>query len=139
MQVQKSAGGIVFKQKLVLLRRPTPNPEFKGNLGWSFPKGWIDAGETPEMAAVREVAEEGGVTAKIISKIKTIKTFFTDPQKQKVMKFITYFLMEWERDLPEGFGWETAETRWVSFNEAKELLAYKSEKELLIEAQGMLE
>ena len=129
--MQKSAGGVVLRGKLVLVRRPVPNPNYKANLGWSFPKGWIDAGETPEVAAVREVAVESGVKAKIVSKIKTIKTFFTDPQKQKVMKFITYFWMEWQADLPEGFGWETAETRWMSIDEAKKELAYPSEKELL--------
>jgi len=67
-----------------------------------------------------------------------LKYFFTDPSGEKVMKFVTYYLMEYEADMPGGFGWETAETRWVSFAEAKDLLAFKNEKELLVEAAGMI-
>ena len=33
---------------------------------WVFPKGWIDPGETPEQAAIREVREETGVRAEIV-------------------------------------------------------------------------
>jgi len=126
-----SAGGIVCKGNLWLIRRPTPNSEYRGNLGWSFPKGWVDAKENLEQAAMREVKEEGGVIAKIISKLSTLKIFFTDQNGEKVMKFITYFVMEYVADAPEGHDWETAETKWVTFAEAQELLVHKNEKELL--------
>jgi len=135
MKREFSAGGLVYKQSNSkiewLVRRPTPNAEYKGNLGWSFPKGWIDAGETPEQAAVREVKEEGGVEAKIIRKLPTLKIFFTSKDGEKVMKFITYYVMEYGADVPEGAGWETAEVRWVTKEEAILLLAFKSERELV--------
>lgn len=148
-----SAGGVIFKKTregvLWLVRRPTPSEGYRGNLGWSWPKGWIDdadEGKNPgpkasgqekatlqdlQTAALREVREEAGVKAKIINKISTIKVFFTDNSGERVMKFITYFLMEFESELPEGFGFETEEVKWVSTDEAAEMLAYKSEKELL--------
>ncbi len=51
------AGGVVFNARgevlLICHRRGS----------WVFPKGHIDAGETPLVAAVREVEEEAGVTA----------------------------------------------------------------------------
>ena len=107
MKREFSAGGIVYKsQRLWLVRRPRANPEYKGNLGWSFPKGWIDDGEKTEEAAKREVREEGGVEVKIISKLPTLKIFFTDQQGEKIMKFITYFVMELEREVAGGAGWE---------------------------------
>jgi len=154
-----SAGGIVYKKTknesdklssrdsvegvqnteiLWLIRRPKGGNDYRGNLGWSFPKGWIDKGETLEQAALREVAEEGGVKAKIIAKLPTLKVFFTNPDGQKVMKFITYFVMEWQEDLKEGFGWETEEVKWVSQEEAADLLIYKNEKELLEKAAETL-
>lgn len=139
MKREFSAGGVVRKGNLWLIRRPTPNPEYRGNLGWSFPKGWIDEGEKLEEAAVREVREEGGVEAKVIKKLSTFKIFFTDQDGEKIMKFITYFLMEYESNAPEGFGWETAEIRWVTFDETQELLAFKNEKELLKKAVEYVE
>lgn len=109
---------------------PKANPEYRGNLGWSFPKGWIDEGEKAEEAAVREVREEGGVEAKIVRKLPTIKTFFRD-KGELVLKFITYFVMEWEGDIPGGHGWETEEAKWVTKKEALEMLAFANEKKLL--------
>lgn len=137
-----SAGGIVCKkednQVLWLVRRPKGGNDYRGNLGWSFPKGLIDKGETIGQAALREVAEEGGIKAKIIKKLPTLKIFFTDEDGQQVMKFITYFVMERLEDLKEGFGWETKEVKWVSKDEALKLLIYKNEQELLKQAMETL-
>src|SRR6185503_20532064 len=38
-------------------------------LNWVLPKGHIDAGETPEIAAVRELAEEAGVVGVIVERL----------------------------------------------------------------------
>ena len=83
---------------------------------------------------MRELREEGGVEAKIVKKLPTLKIFFTDQNKEKVMKFVAYFVMEWIGDVPEGFGWETEETKWVTKEEAMKMLAHKNEKELLEKA-----
>ncbi len=137
-----SAGGIVYKKEgdnlLWLIRRPKGGKDYRGNLGWSFPKGWLNKNETLEQAGLREVAEEGGVKAKIIKKLPTLKIFFTNPDDQKVKKSITYFVMEWLEDLKEGIGWETKEIKWVSKKEARGLLAYKNEKELLSKAVKLI-
>lgn len=140
---QFSAGGLVFKKAedriLWLIRKPAVNENYHGNTGWSFPKGWIDEGEKREEAAAREVREEGGVMATVMKKLVTIKVFFTSEKKERVMKFITYFLMKYEGDVPEGFGWETAEVKWVTREEAETLLAYKKDKDNLRIAQRMVE
>jgi diadenosine hexaphosphate hydrolase (ATP-forming) len=53
------SGGIIVWRDRVVLRRTI--------LGeWVFPKGWIDPGETPEQAAIREAREETGVQAQIV-------------------------------------------------------------------------
>ncbi|MDO8487979.1 MAG: NUDIX domain-containing protein [bacterium] len=161
MNREFSAGGLVFQKKddqvLWLIRRPTGNAGYRGNLGWSFPKGWLDdinEGKDPgpissgqvkagpdqlQQAALREVAEEGGVEAKIITKLPTLKIFFTNSQKEKVMKFITYFVMEYVKDVPGGYGWETAETKWVTPSEAQQLLTLKNDRQLLTQAAAMIE
>jgi 8-oxo-dGTP pyrophosphatase MutT (NUDIX family) len=137
MKREFSAGGLVRKGELWLIRRPTPNPEYRGNLGWSFPKGWIESGENVEQAALREVREEGGVIVKIVKKLSTIKLFFTDQNGEKVMKFVTYFLMDYVEDAPEGHDSETAEVKWVNKEEALVLLAFKNDKKLLEEASSL--
>jgi len=144
MKREFSAGGVVHKRykdpetqrftDLFLVRRSSGGDEYRGSLGWTLPKGWIDAGETPEQAAIREVKEEGGVNAKIAKKLETIKIFFTDQNGEKVMKFITYYAMEFSSDLPEGFGWETAEVKWMNIEETQNNLAYVSEKKLVEKA-----
>ena len=142
MEREFSAGGIVYKKEndqiLWLIQRPKGNPEYRGNLGWSFPKGWIDEGETVEQAALRETAEEAGIKAKIIEKLPNLKIFYTNKEGQKVLKFITYFVMEWLEDLKEGFGSETEETKWLSQTEASELLVHKNERDLLVKAAEKL-
>ncbi len=52
----------------VLLVTATRQPNL-----WVFPKGHIEAGETPEEAAVREVDEEAGVVATVVAPIGTLE------------------------------------------------------------------
>lgn len=59
-----AAGGLVIdgtgaEAKVLVVHRPTHDD-------WSLPKGHVDPGERPEEAALREVAEETGVTAAIV-------------------------------------------------------------------------
>jgi ADP-ribose pyrophosphatase YjhB (NUDIX family) len=46
--------GAVFRDDSILL------VEEAADLGWSLPGGWVDVGETPSEAVVREVLEESG-------------------------------------------------------------------------------
>ena len=80
------AGGLVFLQdKLVILKR------FNG--AWLFPKGHVDPGETEEIAALREVHEECGLTARIIQKLGVTSYTFTE-QGMEHNKTVVWFLME---------------------------------------------
>lgn len=140
---QFSAGGVVYRkdnqESLFLLCLSSPSTIFSSS--WGLPKGWLDDladGSLPgpltlgqkratddqiREAALREVREEAGVEAKIISRLGTEQFFFTDQTNQKVFKTVIYFLMEYMRDLPEGFGSETCEIRWTDLDEANLLLA----------------
>jgi 8-oxo-dGTP pyrophosphatase MutT (NUDIX family) len=55
----RAAGAVLWRPgpqgpEVALIHRPHKND-------WSFPKGKLDAGETPRQAAVREVTEETGM------------------------------------------------------------------------------
>lgn len=122
---------------------------------WRLPKGWIDdkrqgvpgpiasgkvrADETSlQSAAQREVGEEGGVEAKIIKKIGSTKYFYKMPGKGNILKFVTFYLMEHVRDLPEGFDGETSEVVWLPYDEAYKRLSFGREKEVLEKAKDSL-
>jgi 8-oxo-dGTP diphosphatase len=53
---------IVKGGRVLMVRRR----QQEGRLLWAFPGGGIEAGETPEQAAVREVAEEVALEAKAV-------------------------------------------------------------------------
>jgi 8-oxo-dGTP pyrophosphatase MutT (NUDIX family) len=148
-----SAGGVVFKkdksQILWLIAQSSPSKLFPKSY-WRLPKGWLDdnGNEPGELAsgqkratedqiqktALKEVVEEGGVKAKIISKIGTSSYFYTINGVKK-LKFVTFYLMEWQKDLPKGFSWETSAIQWLEFNEAFQTLSSKNEKQILAKAR----
>ncbi|HKC04450.1 MAG TPA: NUDIX domain-containing protein [Patescibacteria group bacterium] len=153
-----SSGGVVFKktngQGLWLIRKTTAS-ELYPNQYWMLPKGRIDDAKDDEpgpmakglikadtksleKAALREVKEETGVEAKIVKKIGTSIYSFTDPKVGKIVKFVTFYLMEYVKDLPQGFDWETAEIVWLPFDEAKKQLSFGGEKEMLSKASELL-
>jgi 8-oxo-dGTP pyrophosphatase MutT (NUDIX family) len=135
---QFSAGGVVFKkegsQTLWLIARP--NIEDKER--WQLPKGWINEGEKTEEAALREVREEGGVEVKLVAKVDSFQIFFSNTfegkPEEKILKTIAFYLMEFEKETKEGHDEEIAEVIWLPFEEAKEKLTFKNEKEVLAKA-----
>ncbi len=81
-----AAGGIVInKEREVLMI-------FRRNK-WDFPKGKIEEGESPELAAMREVAEETGIRDFCISK-QLPSTFHTyELCGQLILKETYWFVM----------------------------------------------
>lgn len=132
-----SAGGVVFKDEkgktYWLITKNVPNEFFK--LAWRLPKGWINEGETTEIAALREVKEEAGVEAKIIKKIATISYVYNHPERGRVFKLVTFFLMEWLNNSPDGFDEETSEIAWLPYEEAVKKLSFSGEKQMLKKAR----
>jgi len=143
-----SAGGVVFRKlktknkKLKiewLVIQPSAGGESWRQGRWQLPKGWIDEGEIGQQAAVREIKEEGGIGAKIVEKIDRISFFFCDEKKQRVLKNVVFFLMEYQEGSEKNHDRETKEAIWLSYNQAHERLTFKSEKEILAKAKTILE
>ena len=83
--------------------------------------------------------EEGGVEAKVVAKVETTKIFFTNKDGNKILKFITYYLMEYLKDVVGGFGFETSEVKWVPYDEARKTLSISGEKKILDKAKILLD
>jgi len=149
-----SSGGVVFRNNEWLITRSSKSKLYPKAV-WRLPKGWIDnitpdvpgpmaSGkvkadeESLQKGALREVREEGGVEAKIIKKIGTEKYFFNAPDKSRILKFVTFYLMQWMKDLPGGFDEETSEVAWLSFDEAYQKLSFPGEKQMLKKAKDSL-
>lgn len=129
MSIKKvqSAGGVVFKDDLILLIKS------KSRNTVSIPKGRVEPNESLEETAVREVREETGYDTKIVSKIGSINFDFEKDGEIR-NKTVTCFKLETlsdsnpEPNLQEG---EDFENIWVTPNEAISLLTYDEEKDVL--------
>ena len=137
---QISAGGIAF-------RRTDSEPQIaivsmKPKLRWQLPKGIVDPGESPEVTAVREVREEAGVETERLGLIETIEYWYRsvrNGQPVRYHKFVHFYLMEYRSGDVSDHDHEVEEARWVSFEEALELLEFKSERDVVEKARAMIE
>jgi 8-oxo-dGTP diphosphatase len=95
---------------------------------WCLPKGTLEAGESPEAAAVREVREETGLSAEIIEKIDEIAYWFYTPARLRVHKVVHFYLMRCLGGDVRNHDQEIAEARHFPLLDAPDLLAYRGER-----------
>ncbi|HYE22460.1 MAG TPA: NUDIX domain-containing protein [Verrucomicrobiae bacterium] len=137
------AGGIVFKKQngrfFVLMIKPK-GPNYGPPVGyWTWPKGLLDKeGEDKPTVAIREVREEGGVNAEIVTDLGEIKFFRKSEAFGNAIKFVHYYLMRYIDGDTNDHDEEVAEASWVPLEEAKAKLKFPHDKELFTKAEGML-
>ena len=101
---------------------------------WQLPKGMIDDGETPEVAALREVREEAGVDAEIVGPLDKIEYWFYadyDGERRRYHKFVHFFLMKYISGDVTDHDREVGESRWVKPVDALKMLVFRSEREVV--------
>ena len=129
---QISAGGAAFRQNggeyEVAVVAVSPSGR------WQLPKGIVDAGETDEQAAVREVREEAGIECEIVEKIETVEYWYFGEQRGERVRFhklVHFYLMKYVAGNVADHDHEVSESRWISVDEAIKILAFKSEKSVV--------
>jgi len=120
-----AAGGVVIRgapgaREVLVIHRPRYDD-------WTHPKGKLDVGESFEDGAVREVREETGWGCQRGPELPTIG--YTDALGSP--KRVRYWLMHPMRDHGFAPGDEVDEVRWASVEEARGLLSYARDLEIL--------
>ena len=115
-----AAGGVVMRDgQVALVHRPRYND-------WTLPKGKLDASESFEEAALREVQEETGLHARLVRELPGVAY-----QVAGRPKVVRYWLMDVEHEGPFVPNDETDELRWVPPAEALRILTYDRDRDVL--------
>jgi ADP-ribose pyrophosphatase YjhB (NUDIX family) len=128
-----SAGGLVIDQsgKNGLLIGRIDHKDATGKrILWSLPKGHIEEGETPEQAALREVAEETGIESAIERSLGVIDFWFMAGGK-RIHKTVHHYLFRETGGLLAPQESEVDEVGWFPLAEIVDRLAYPDEKKLI--------
>ena len=134
MKHEKSCGAICYTAQggaprvLVICHR------YGGH--WAFPKGHVEAGETEEQTAMREVREETGAEVRIVPGYREVTTY--SPAKG-VMKDVVLFVAEITGGKLHAQPEEVRTVELLPLEEAQRRLTYPADKELLEKAKNRLE
>lgn len=128
IKYEVSAGGLVLRRHessfdALLIGRGSPRV-------WTLPKGHVEARETHEQAALREVREETGCWGEIITKLNDISYWFYI-NRAKHKKSVTFYLMRYLSGDTANHDHEVDEARWFDIISAKKALKYVNEKRLV--------
>jgi 8-oxo-dGTP pyrophosphatase MutT (NUDIX family) len=158
-----SAGGVVVREISGILHvaliepqkgdaqkenlKPTSakTPPKRGRAVLALPKGLVDPGEKPQAAALREVLEETGIVAELVTKLADNKYVYvrTWGDRVRVFKIVSFYLMRYVSgeidNLASDMRIEVKQALWVPLAEAPRQLAYSNERKVLRQAQDYLE
>ena len=135
---ERSAGGVVIRRvdgdvEVALASRRIRSGELK----WGLPKGQVEDGEEPPDTALREVREETGLEARIVSDLGDISYWFVW-DGARVRKEVLFYLMERTGGDFADDDAEMEEVRWFPLEEAAKVASFASEKEVIHRAAEAL-
>ena len=137
---ETSAGGIVVDVAGPPRAAVIARVNRAGRVEWCLPKGHLEAGETPEEAAVREIAEETGILGRIIGSLGTIDYWFS-AEGRRVHKSVHHYLLVavgGELTVDGDPDQEAIDVAWVPLPELGGLLAFPNERRIAQEASSRL-
>lgn len=107
---------------------------------WAFPKGHAEKGESEAETAKREFEEEIGIKKfKIVPRVCFIERYKYKLGGKLIDKTVKYFLAFVKDKTVKIQEKEISDYKWVSFNEALELITYKETDNVLKEVKEYLE
>lgn len=136
---ETSAGGLVLDSTEATQARAAliGRIDRRGRLLWSLPKGHVEPGETAEQTAVREVAEETGITGRVVATLGTIDFWFV-AEGRRIHKTVHHYLLLATDGELSADDIEVEEVAWVPLSELDERLAYADERRLVAKVPDLL-
>tara|TARA_B110000003_G_scaffold120930_1_gene123356 strand:- start:411 stop:863 length:453 start_codon:yes stop_codon:yes gene_type:complete len=98
--------------ELLMIKRGPQPPEWEGM--WAFPGGFVDYGEDPEDAVIRELLEETGVVGKYPLPLTILGTPGRDPRKHCIGLF---YLVEVNPDSKPVGGDDAVDAMWINIKQ----------------------
>ena len=150
-----SAGGVVLREisgtwhaALIEPQKdgiPAKSPRKRTAAMLALPKGLVDPGEKPLATAVREVREETGIVADVVTKLTDIKYVYVRNwgDGERVFKIVSFYLLQYVSgeidDVTPAMRIEVKRALWVPLADASLQLMYSNERKVLRLAQDYLE
>src|SRR5262245_50780658 len=133
MRREFSAGGVLVRRLRGRWVMAAIQPQGKKAGVWALPKGNIAPDEKPEATALREVAEETGIEARLVVKLGDVRYVYTWAG-ERVFKVVSFYLLRYRGgrlgEIAPEQRIEVADARWLPLEEAPKLLAYGGEREM---------
>jgi 8-oxo-dGTP diphosphatase len=130
-----SAGGIVYYRDADVLYILMVAD---GHNRWSFPKGLVQRGESPEAAALREIAEETGIQGTIITHLGDSHYVYRR-NRLLINKTVHFFLVQASTTTVQPQLEEVSDARWLTAADALAASAFPANTTLLHQALALLE
>lgn len=100
-----------------------------GTMRWLLPKGHVEPGESVSQAAVREIAEETGITGHVVDTMGVVDYWFTAVAR-RIHKTLHHFLLEADAGELCADDVEVDEVAWVRVADVVGRLSYDDERRL---------
>jgi 8-oxo-dGTP pyrophosphatase MutT (NUDIX family) len=141
MRREFSAGGVLVRRLRGRWMMAAIQPAGRKRPVWALPKGLIGEGEKPEEAALREVAEETGVEARLVTKLGDVRYVYTWAG-ERVFKVVSFYLLRYRSgrlgEIAPEQKVEVDDARWFPLDDAPGVLAYKGEREMAEKALAFI-
>lgn len=133
MTYEKSCGAIVYRKfhgntEILLIRH------IKSGY-WSFPKGHVEADETEEETARREIKEETGLDVLVDTGFRQTVTFSPRRDASKTVVYFVAKAINFDFKPQEE---EISEVRWIEIGQAASQLTYDNDKLIVSKAKSFI-
>jgi 8-oxo-dGTP pyrophosphatase MutT (NUDIX family) len=110
-----------------------------GRRALALPKGHLEPGESPDVAAGREVFEETGVRGVVVGDLGSIDYRYRGRRGELVHKVVDWFLLRYAAGRPGRHDAEVERVALMSLPELARALTYRGEREVVARAVAILE